>query len=111
MKAESTVPPGLLNFAFLIPALRFAPCRANYGRRSAALRGTNRELKSWHAIKVRFFVLSVAYAEIGSGAFNRSEADEDDAREDEEDTEPLSALDAFAEENPGEQDGDGAVEG
>ncbi len=56
-------------------------------------------------------VLSFAYAEIGRGTFNLLEADEDDANEDKEDAEPLSALDAFAEENPGEQNGDGAVEG
>jgi hypothetical protein len=35
--AESTVPPGLISFFMLpFPAFRFAPCRAKYGRRSAA---------------------------------------------------------------------------
>ena len=34
--ARSTVPPGLCNFRFRIPALRFAACRANYNRASGA---------------------------------------------------------------------------
>ncbi len=37
-RRESTVPLGLLNFASRIPALGFAPCGANYGGRSAALK-------------------------------------------------------------------------
>ena len=42
--------------------------------------------------------------------FDASNADEDDADKDQDDAEPLRALEAFAEENPGEQHCDRAVE-
>src|SRR6185437_7610814 len=39
-RADSIVPPGLFDFRFVSPALRFAACRANYGR--ASLRSSGR---------------------------------------------------------------------
>ena len=36
MRSESIVPPGLASFRPALPALRYASCRASYGRRSAA---------------------------------------------------------------------------